>query len=112
MQGFGQYYECGKCYSTKRFQHGVISRVNLFLFQLYVPLNIFIALVGVVIWNESNEIEITPDADITLRNFLNYRRTKLVLEHPNDSAQLLTKIKFEKGVVGKFEILFPYLQSN
>ncbi|XP_058977913.1 disintegrin and metalloproteinase domain-containing protein adm-2 isoform X2 [Musca domestica] len=68
---------------------------------LYVPLNIFIALVGVVIWNESNEIEITPDADITLRNFLNYRRTKLVLEHPNDSAQLLTKIKFEKGVVGK-----------
>ncbi|XP_059217905.1 disintegrin and metalloproteinase domain-containing protein 9 [Stomoxys calcitrans] len=68
---------------------------------LYVPLNIFIALVGVVIWNESNEIEITPDADITLRNFLNYRRTKLVLEHPNDSAQLLTKIKFDKGVVGK-----------
>ncbi|XP_037811310.1 disintegrin and metalloproteinase domain-containing protein 9 [Lucilia sericata] len=68
---------------------------------LYVPLNIFIALVGVVIWNESNEIEITPDADVTLRNFLNYRRTKLVLEHPNDSAQLLTKIKFDKGVVGK-----------
>lgn len=69
--------------------------------QLYVPLNIFIALVGVVIWNESNEIEITPDADVTLRNFLNYRRTKLVLQHPNDSAQLLTKIKFDKGVVGK-----------
>ncbi|XP_065371221.1 disintegrin and metalloproteinase domain-containing protein 9 [Calliphora vicina] len=68
---------------------------------LYVPLNIFIALVGVVIWNESNEIEITPDADVTLRNFLNYRRTKLVLQHPNDSAQLLTKIKFDKGVVGK-----------
>uniref|UniRef100_A0A1A9WS33 Peptidase M12B domain-containing protein n=1 Tax=Glossina brevipalpis TaxID=37001 RepID=A0A1A9WS33_9MUSC len=68
---------------------------------LYVPLNIFIALVGVVIWNESNEIEITPDADVTLRNFLIYRRTKLVLEHPNDNAQLLTKVKFEKGVVGK-----------
>uniref|UniRef100_A0A1B0C3F3 Peptidase M12B domain-containing protein n=1 Tax=Glossina palpalis gambiensis TaxID=67801 RepID=A0A1B0C3F3_9MUSC len=68
---------------------------------LYVPLNIFIALVGVVIWNESNEIEITPDADVTLRNFLIYRRTKLVLEHANDNAQLLTKVKFEKGVVGK-----------
>ena len=79
----------------------ILFYILLFPSQLYVPLNIFIALVGVVVWNESNEIEITIDADATLRNFLNYRRTKLVLQHPNDSAQLLTKIKFDKGVVGK-----------
>uniref|UniRef100_W8B9I5 Disintegrin and metalloproteinase domain-containing protein 9 n=1 Tax=Ceratitis capitata TaxID=7213 RepID=W8B9I5_CERCA len=68
---------------------------------LYVPLNIFVALVGVVIWNEYNEIEFSTDGDLTLRNFLNYRRTKLVLDHPNDNAQLLTKENFSGGVVGK-----------
>ncbi|XP_017046909.1 disintegrin and metalloproteinase domain-containing protein 12 [Drosophila ficusphila] len=69
--------------------------------SLYVPLNIFVALVGVVIWNESNEIEFSNDGDVTLRNFLNYRSTKLVLDHPNDNAQLLTKETFTGGVVGK-----------
>ncbi|EDW67790.2 disintegrin and metalloproteinase domain-containing protein 9 [Drosophila virilis] len=68
---------------------------------LYVPLNIFVALVGVVIWNESNEIEFSSDGDVTLRNFLNYRSTKLVVDHPNDNAQLLTKETFAGGVVGK-----------
>ncbi|ALC45519.1 Neu3, partial [Drosophila busckii] len=68
---------------------------------LYVPLNIFVALVGVVIWNEANEIEFSSDGDVTLRNFLNYRSTKLVVDHPNDNAQLLTKEVFSNGVVGK-----------
>ncbi|EDW16714.2 disintegrin and metalloproteinase domain-containing protein 12 isoform X1 [Drosophila mojavensis] len=68
---------------------------------LYVPLNIFVALVGVVIWNESNEIEFSSDGDVTLHNFLNYRRSKLVVDHPNDNAQLLTKETFNGSVVGK-----------
>ncbi|KMZ03562.1 uncharacterized protein Dsimw501_GD20406 [Drosophila simulans] len=76
---------------------GIANIIN----ALYVPLNIFVALVGVVIWNESNEIEFSSDGDVTLRNFLNYRSTKLVLEHPNDNAQLLTKENFSGGVVGK-----------
>lgn len=73
---------------------------TLLLFQIYFPLNIFIALVGVVVWNESNEIDITSNAVDTLKDFLNYRRTKLNLEHPNDYAQLLTKIKFDRAIVG------------
>lgn len=68
---------------------------------LYEPLNIFIALIGVVVWNESNEIEFSQDGDKTLKNFLHYRRTKLVVNHPNDNAQLLTKEPFTGGVVGK-----------
>lgn len=74
----------------------------LFLyFQLYVPLNIFIALVGVVVWTEQNEIELSRNGDNTLTNFLSYRRKTLVHEHPNDNAQLLTKTIFDGGVVGK-----------
>lgn len=68
--------------------------------QLYVPLNIFVVLVGVVVWNESNEVELSSDGDKTLKNFLNYRRKVLFKDHPNDNAQLLTKEQFEGGVVG------------
>ncbi|XP_053681615.1 uncharacterized protein LOC128732388 [Sabethes cyaneus] len=68
---------------------------------LYEPLNIFIGLVGVVIWNEMNEIELSSDGEITLKNFLHYRKKVLIKDHPNDNAQLFTKEHFEGGVVGK-----------
>lgn len=57
-----------------------------------------------MIWNESNKIAITPDAKATLTGFMNYRRTSLVLEHPNDNAQLLTMMKFSEGVIGMYTI--------
>lgn len=59
------------------------------------------ALVGVVVWTEKNEIELSSDGDKTLKNFLTYRRKVLIRDHPNDNAQLLTEIQFEGGVVGK-----------
>ncbi|CAH1169140.1 unnamed protein product [Phyllotreta striolata] len=68
---------------------------------LYSPLNIFIALVGVVIWSENDEINFSTNGDTTLTNFLHYRREKLIKSHPNDNAQLLTKFTFDNGVVGK-----------
>lgn len=52
-------------------------------------------------WTEKNEIDLSNDGDKTLKNFLNYRRKVLVKDHPNDNAQLLTKVQFEGGVVGK-----------
>lgn len=58
-------------------------------------------MVGVVVWTEKNEIELSGDGDKTLKNFLNYRRKVLIKDHPNDNAQLLTKIQFDGGVVGK-----------
>ncbi|XP_069695269.1 uncharacterized protein Meltrin [Periplaneta americana] len=68
---------------------------------LYVPLNIFITLVGVVVWTEYDEITLSSNGDTTLTNFLHYRRERLVKEHPNDNAQLLTRVQFDGGVVGK-----------
>lgn len=58
--------------------------------QLYMPLNIFIALVGVQVWSDTDEITIFSNGDTTLTNFLRYRREKLVQDIPNDNAQLLT----------------------
>lgn len=58
--------------------------------QLYQPLNIFIALVGVEVWKDEDQVEISKDGDKTLTNFLNYRKVRLIRDHPNDNAQLLT----------------------
>ena len=66
-----------------------------------MPLNIFVVLVGIVVWNENNEIELYNDGDKTLTSFLQYRRKILLKDHPNDNAQLLTKAHFDGGVVGK-----------
>lgn len=52
-------------------------------------------------WTEKNEIDLSNDGDKTLKNFLNYRRKVLIKDHPNDNAQLLTKVQFDGGVVGK-----------
>ncbi|XP_022246185.1 disintegrin and metalloproteinase domain-containing protein 15-like [Limulus polyphemus] len=68
---------------------------------LYLPLNIYIALVGVIVWSEHDEITLSSDGDTTLTNFLHYRRERLVRDHPNDNAQLVTGMAFDGGVVGK-----------
>uniref|UniRef100_A0A182R883 Disintegrin and metalloproteinase domain-containing protein 12 n=1 Tax=Anopheles funestus TaxID=62324 RepID=A0A182R883_ANOFN len=68
---------------------------------LYEPLNIFVGLVGVVVWNEGDEIELSKDGEVTLKNFLHYRKKTLMKDHPNDNAQLFTKEHFDGGVVGK-----------
>ena len=57
--------------------------------QLYQPLNIFIALVGVEVWEE-DQVAISTNGDQTLTNFLIYRKIRLIPNHPNDNAQLLT----------------------
>ncbi len=49
---------------------------------LYSPLNIYIALVGVVVWTEHDEITLSASGDTTLTNFLHYRRERLVKDHP------------------------------
>lgn len=69
--------------------------------SLYSSFNILIALVGVVVWNEKNEIDITSDSSQTLNNFLKYRRDVLMKKYPNDNAQLITGASFESGIVGK-----------
>ena len=69
--------------------HGNVTDCVPFV-QLYAPLNIFVALVGIVVWSEKDEIQLSVKGDETLTNFLYYRRVRLAKEHPNDNAQLLT----------------------
>ncbi|XP_037076834.1 uncharacterized protein LOC119098008 [Pollicipes pollicipes] len=69
--------------------------------SLYAQLDVFVALVGVDVWTDADEIALSTSGDDTLTNFLHYRRERLASELPNDNAQLLTGTKFEGGVVGK-----------
>lgn len=75
----------------------VVNIMNAF----YRPLNIFIALVGVVLWVEKDEIILTEDGDATLNNFLKYRFEKLLPKYHHDNAQLITSTSFNGSVVGK-----------
>ncbi|XP_054167219.1 zinc metalloproteinase-disintegrin-like EoMP06 [Oppia nitens] len=77
------------------------KRIANIVNALYNQLNIFVVLVGVVIWTEANQITLSTDGDQTLTNFLHYRRERLIREHPNDNAQLITGSSFDGGVVGK-----------
>ncbi|CAJ0947354.1 unnamed protein product, partial [Mesorhabditis belari] len=68
--------------------------------SLYSPLKIDVKLIYQEIWTDENKIKLEENGDKTLELFSAYR--KLVLsEKPNDNAHLLTRIKFEEGVVGK-----------
>ncbi|XP_049535594.1 uncharacterized protein LOC125951089 isoform X2 [Anopheles darlingi] len=83
--------------TVQRYCKDITNIIN----ALYEPLNIFIGLVGVVVWNENDEIEMSKDGELTLKNFLHYRKKTLIKDHPNDNAQLFTKEHFDGGVVGK-----------
>ncbi|XP_046575534.1 disintegrin and metalloproteinase domain-containing protein 9-like isoform X1 [Haliotis rubra] len=69
--------------------------------RLYRPLNIYVALVGVEVWEGGDQITVTTSADATMENFLRYRRERINPYHRNDNAQLVTGIFFDHGVVGK-----------
>ncbi|XP_055617337.1 disintegrin and metalloproteinase domain-containing protein 12-like [Toxorhynchites rutilus septentrionalis] len=71
---------------------------------IYRPLNIYIALVGVVIWSDQDPIEISKDSKKTLENFLHYRRSTLLKMIPHDNAHLLTAVHFADSIVGKAEM--------
>ena len=63
---------------------------SYFLFQLYQPLNLYIALVGLEIWNKKDSFFIDKmNAESTLKRFLHYRMKRINPTIPNDNAQLL-----------------------
>lgn len=69
------------------------------------PLNVYIVLVGVEVWQSSDRISISRDPGATLANFLYHRQYYINPSVPNDNAQLLLgAAEFADGVLGKAEI--------
>lgn len=68
---------------------------------MYEPLDVFVALTGIVVWNQEDMIEITSNATEMVYRFLEYRANVLSPNHPNDAAFLLTNKTFDDGILGK-----------
>ncbi|CAK5079319.1 unnamed protein product [Meloidogyne enterolobii] len=79
--------------------HAIASSVN----SLYAPLNIRVILTWADIWEDKNAVDVTENADGTLRDFLGFRRSLLAKGHSNDNAQLLTDIHFGSGTMCSFD---------
>uniref|UniRef100_G1PAL9 ADAM metallopeptidase domain 33 n=1 Tax=Myotis lucifugus TaxID=59463 RepID=G1PAL9_MYOLU len=67
--------------------------------QILRTLDIQVALTGLEVWTEQDQIRITPDANNTLWAFLRWRRG-LWGRQPHDSTQLLTGRAFRGDTVG------------
>ena len=57
--------------------------------QLYQELDFRVVLVGLEIWSR-DKFYISPHANVTLENFLNWREQNLLGQHPHDNVQLIT----------------------
>ncbi|XP_061508855.1 zinc metalloproteinase-disintegrin-like EoMP06 [Anopheles gambiae] len=78
----------------------LVNHINM----LYNPLNIYIALTNVVVWRDTDRINVSTRAEETLNSFLAYRSSVLLHDHPHDHAQLLTTIEFKDNVIGKAKV--------
>ncbi|XP_072259049.1 zinc metalloproteinase-disintegrin-like VAP1 [Pyxicephalus adspersus] len=76
--------------------YGIVNFVNL----VYKPLNIFVALTGLEIWDRGDQFEVVTSANANLDNFSKWRKDYLLSRKPNDNAQFLTHTDFDGATVG------------
>uniref|UniRef100_A0A8C6XIT1 Uncharacterized protein n=1 Tax=Naja naja TaxID=35670 RepID=A0A8C6XIT1_NAJNA len=81
----------------------VYKMVN-YLNMKFRPLNIHIALIGLEIWSNQDQINLQPTASVTLDLFGEWRETVLLPRKRNDNAQLLTGIDFKGLTIGVAEV--------
>ncbi|XP_043837227.1 disintegrin and metalloproteinase domain-containing protein 28 [Dromiciops gliroides] len=77
----------------------VFEMVN-FVNMLYKKLGMQVALVGLEIWTNGNQIKISPNANVTLENFSNWRGGILPQMKRHDIAQLITGTDLTGPIVG------------
>lgn len=58
--------------------------------QLYQPLRLRVALIGLEVWSHKDKIVVSPNPEVTLDNFLHWREAELLRRKPHDNAQLIT----------------------
>ncbi|CAL8358098.1 unnamed protein product [Boreogadus saida] len=68
--------------------------------KLYRSLGIRVMLVGLEIWTYRDQIEVSPDPNITLERFMAWRQQTLLPRTKHDNAQFITKVDFIGNTVG------------
>ncbi|XP_077325854.1 zinc metalloproteinase-disintegrin-like VAP1 isoform X3 [Lithobates pipiens] len=83
----------------KDLRERIFEIVN-FVNSVYKPLNIFVALTGLEIWDIRDEFPVVSSANINLDRFSGWRKANLLPRKPNDNAQFLTDTDFDGATVG------------
>ncbi|XP_033921411.1 disintegrin and metalloproteinase domain-containing protein 8 isoform X1 [Melopsittacus undulatus] len=68
--------------------------------KLYQPLRLRVALIGLEVWSYKDKILVSPNPELTLDHFLQWREAELLRRKPHDNAQLITGIDFHGTTVG------------
>uniref|UniRef100_A0A6I8PXL6 ADAM metallopeptidase domain 28, gene 1 n=1 Tax=Xenopus tropicalis TaxID=8364 RepID=A0A6I8PXL6_XENTR len=74
----------------------VINFVNV----VYKAINTFVALIGIEVWNTTDQFKVVTSASADLAAFADWRKNVLLRRTPNDNAQLLTNTDFDGATVG------------
>uniref|UniRef100_A0A6I8NNB9 ADAM metallopeptidase domain 12 n=1 Tax=Ornithorhynchus anatinus TaxID=9258 RepID=A0A6I8NNB9_ORNAN len=73
--------------------------------KLYRPLNVRIVLVGVEVWSSLDRCTISQDPFLSLHEFLDWRKLKLLPRRQHDNAQLVSGVFFQGTTVGVAPLL-------
>ncbi|KAG9469133.1 hypothetical protein GDO78_021167, partial [Eleutherodactylus coqui] len=69
-------------------------------FEYYKQINIFVALIGIEIWNAGDQIQVVSDYNVLLKRFTDWRVQSLLPRKPHDNAQFITNVDFSDTTVG------------
>ncbi|XP_003964201.3 disintegrin and metalloproteinase domain-containing protein 8a [Takifugu rubripes] len=85
--------------SIKKVQSRVLEAAN-HVDKLYRPVGIRVMLVGLDIWSNRDQIDVSSDSELTLGRFLKWRQWKLLPDIKHDNAQFITGVDFDGSTVG------------
>ncbi|XP_073479701.1 zinc metalloproteinase-disintegrin-like crotastatin [Aquarana catesbeiana] len=85
--------------SIKSVKHRLFDIVN-YINKVYKSINIYVALIGIEIWDSSDQIEVVSNVDTLLHRFSQWRINNLLPRKHHDNAQFLTDIDFNGTTIG------------
>ncbi|XP_075202359.1 zinc metalloproteinase-disintegrin-like MTP4 isoform X3 [Anomaloglossus baeobatrachus] len=68
--------------------------------KVYKTINIFVALVGIEVWDSADQIQVVSDYNVLLERFQEWRIQNLLPRKPHDNAQFITDVDFDGSTVG------------
>ncbi|XP_018421287.1 PREDICTED: zinc metalloproteinase-disintegrin-like batroxstatin-2 [Nanorana parkeri] len=82
--------------TLKRRLFDVVNYVNM----VYKIIHIFVALIGIEIWDISDQIEVVSNVDKLLQRFVDWKKTSLLPRKHHDNAQFITNVDFDGTTIG------------
>ncbi|KAJ3610637.1 hypothetical protein NHX12_022729 [Muraenolepis orangiensis] len=91
--------EYNKIGSWKSVQARMLEVVN-HVDKVYRAVGFRVMLVGLEMWTYRDLIDVSPDPDVTLKHFLDWRKHTLMPRIKHDNAQFITGVDFNGNTVG------------